>query len=492
VTFLRFLTTVLRFVPTPAQSVLVRVYFDDEDPATFTYEDQALAVLLFGELDDVPDVAREVLVLVKGARIGGTYLCACYLLFRALMADLSGLAPGEHASALIVGPDMRLGRQALRYARGAVASVPALEEMVIADGSDAFTLEREDGQRVAIETLPATRGGSALRGRSLVAAQFTESCFFRDADSGVVNDAECFRGVRPRVMPGGKTVLESTPWIEAGITFELFRDNFGDPKTAIAARAPTTLMRPDAAMRARVQAEEARDAENAAREFGAEFVGGGAAMLFDAHSTKLAVDESRPLVSLARAEAVQGWGGDLALVSDSSVLAGVDRVGDHYALLEIEEHRPAKGEPLKLSEVIASFAIVLARHGATSFTADGHVREPAREWTDLAGIQVEDAPNGNAGKWETYAFFATLLREGRFTMARHPRLEAQLRAVVSKPMQGGGYRITSPRRPGGGHGDIVSAVVLAVWAASQMGGSHEPPTVVYGDGFRWGSTDRGF
>ena len=78
-------------------------------------------------------------------------------------------------------------------------------------------------------------------------------------------------------------------------------------------------------------------------------------------------------------------------------------------------------------------------------------------------------------------------------MPHHPRLEAQLRAVVSRPMPGGGYRITSPRRPDGSHGDLVSAVVLATWAASQQSTTTYRPFNAHGTGSRWaGMPDRGF
>jgi hypothetical protein len=467
VRFFDFATGVLGFRPTPAQRVYMLVAIDDVALRDLDAADSELARLLFGDIDEVPLAARDVIVLVKGARIGGSYLGGVYLLWRALVADVSGLAPGETATSLVVGPDLRLARQALRYARGAVDSVSELAAMVVADTTDSFTLEREDGHRVALEALPATRGGSALRGRSLLAVVLTEAAFFRDEDSGSVNDADVFRAVLPRVLPGGKVLLESTPWLEAGLTYELFRDNHGEPKTALAVHAPTTLMRPDERTLALVEKERARDPDNASREFDAEFLGGGAGVLFDPSSINAAVDDRRPLVSQAPTGAALGWGADLALVSDSSALAGVARVGERYELLELVERRPTKGAPLKLSTVVADFATTLRQHRSASFTADGHVREPAREFADAEKITIEAAPEGREGKWDTYSLVAKLFREGRLRLPRHPRLLAQLRAIVSRPMPGGGYAISSPRRPGGGHGDLVSAFVLAVYAAHE-------------------------
>jgi hypothetical protein len=492
--FFDFATRILGFQPTPAQRVYMLVAIDDVAPCDLEGEDRELARQLFGDVDEVPLAARDVIVLVKGARIGGSYLGGVYLLWRALVADVSGLAPGETATSLVVGPDLRLARQALRYARGAVESVAELAAMVVGDTTDSFTLEREDGHRVVLEALPATRGGSALRGRSLLAVQLTEACFFRDEDSGAVNDSDVFRAVLPRILPGGNCILESTPWLEVGLTYELFRDNFGEPKTALAVHAPTSLMRPDMRTLLLIAKERARDPDNAAREFDAQFLAGGAGVLFDPASINLAVDEARPLVVAASADATTGWGADLALVSDSSALAGVARVGESsYELLEIVERRPEKGAPLKLSSVIRDFAAVLKGHGASSFTADGHVREPAREFAEAENITIDAAPEGREGKAQTYLFVAKLLREGRLRLPRHPRLLAQLRAIVSRPMPGGGYAISSPRRPGGGgHGDLVSALVLAIHAASEGGttsgemGRALRAMALLDDGYFWG------
>lgn len=465
ISYFDFLTKRLGFRPTAAQSVLVRVAFDEVSISSLAQSEREIATQLFGaSVVSIPSTARDTVAIVKGARIGGTYLTAIYLLWRALFGPVTTLAPGELATSLVVGPDMRLARQALRYARGAVASDPDLEERVGADTRDSFTIERDDGHQVAIEALPATVGGSALRGRSLLAVQMTESAFFRAEDSGAVNDADVLRAVGPRVMKGGKVVLESTPWLDSGITHELFRDNHGDPKTALAVHAPTRLMRDDERTLAMVTREEQRDPENAAIEFGANFLGRGASVFFDPIVITRSIDES--LAFGVRRDGEKGCGGDLALVSDSSALAVVSRIDQNFTLDDLHEERPARGQPLKLSHVVKVFAGKVREHGASSFMTDVHEREAAREHAENEKIEIVDAPTGSEAVWETYLALQQAMKEGRFRMPAHPRLAAQLRATVAKPKQGGGYTIRNPRRAGGGHGDLVSALVLGVHAAS--------------------------
>ena len=464
------------FTPTPAQAVLCRVALDGAAPGTLDGTERELALGLFGSLDTVPSLARGVVVLVKGARIGGTLLASLRLLHLALTVDLSTLAPGELAAAIIVAPDTRLARQALRYALGVVRGTVRLTGLL--DGSpskDGFTLRRPDGRRVSVECLPATRGGSALRGRSLVGVQLSEAAFFRDAESGVVNDQELFRAVAPRVLVGGQIIIESTPWLESGLLYELNRDNWEDPKTALIADCPTLVMRPDERTRAIVEDEQRRDPDNALREFGgrAGFLGGGANVMFDPVAIDKAVDESRAEVVSAPSGSMVGAGADIGLVKDSSALAIVACTDQtRFTLLQIEEQRPRKGEPLKLSAVVASFASTMRAHGVHDVAADGHAREPAREWAEKENVTISPAPEGRQGKNDVYVAFGQALREGRVNLPRHPRLLAQLRAVVARPAPGGGFIISSPRRVGGGHGDLVSALVLAAWHAQGGAGAN--------------------
>jgi hypothetical protein len=253
---------------TPAQRVLCLVAFDRVEPCQLDDADREIARELFGPVDVVPAAARAVLAALCGARSGKSYiLAAIYLLWRALLADLSRLAPGEVAHALAVCPDLRLGRLIIRYAHGAASGCSWIAPLISADGADGFTITRPDGHAVMIECLPATRGGSALRGRSLVAAVLDECSFFRD-ESAVVNDSELFRAVAPRVIKGGLVVLCSTAWGGMGLLADEIERNFGHPVTALACKAPTLLMRPE--MADLIARERIRDPDNARREFDCE------------------------------------------------------------------------------------------------------------------------------------------------------------------------------------------------------------------------------
>jgi hypothetical protein len=196
---------------------------------------------------------------------------------------------------------------------------------------------------------------------------------------------------------------------------------------------------------------------------------GGAGLVFDGAGIKQCVDEGRPLEVPVAPGAQAYFGGDLAFESDSSGLVGVGILPDgRFDVLVLEEMRPGRGVPLKPRAVIDQFASILKRYRATAVMADAHYRASAKEHLEPHGIRFLDAPSGNTGKRDVYMKARELIHEGRVRLPNHPRLLAQLRSVVQKPIAGGGLHITSPRRAGsGGHGDLVSALVLALWSAAR-------------------------
>jgi hypothetical protein len=453
------------FKPTPAQTRMTSVAFDG---AASPADDLGLA--LFGA--EVPAGKRDVVAIVKGARIGGSLLSAYRLLHLALTVPLPTLAPGEHAFGLIVAPDLRLARQTLRYVAGAL-DVPAFAGCSVADATDAITVKRPDGKLVTLECLPATRGGSAVRGRTLVGAVMSEASFFRDENYSV-NDAEVYRAIAPRIVDGGQLIAESTPWAEAGLLYDLFTDRYGKPGGTLAVHAPTLLMRPFPKMRAHVEAERKRDPDNAAREFDAAFMTAGSGLFFDPVALDACVDPTIEL-GAARVGAAHA-GADWAFESDSSALAIADAThredGEtQVAILYLDELTPKRGEPLKTSAVVATFAEATKRYGVRSIMADAHYRVAIQEHLEPLGIYLADAPPGQPGKTQTYIRLRELVNAKRVRFPAHDRLLAQLKAIISKPVPGGGLKISSPRRGrSGGHGDVASAVVLAAWQASGSDG----------------------
>lgn len=464
---------------TPAQRAFCLVAYDGHEPRDLPDDLRDIARQLFGPIDIIPPAARRVVVVVAGARAGKSYVVAALrCLHLALTVSLAPLAPGEEAVAAIIAPDPRQRRQCFNYAKGAVERHPQIARMLDGTpGKDQLALRR-DGHLVIIESVPAKRGGSAGRGRSLVCAVLEEAAFFLD-ENHVVNDVEVFKAVMPRVLLGGQTIISSTPWAEAGLLYEEFVANHpkpqvaaqncrtpGRPHRAIAAHAPTLLFRNNELTREIVAAEEQRDPTNAQREYGAQFLTVGVSLFFDAGAIAQAASYPRPTELPPMRLDTAAAGADFGFVTDSSALAIAENDGALVHVSAVLELRPERLTALKPSIVAARFAARTREYGCAGIVADGHYREAMREHLATHDIAFVSAPEGASGKLDTYTVVRTLLHEGRVRLPNDPRLLQQLREVTSRPTPGGGLQISSPRKAG--HGDLVSALVLAVYTASKL------------------------
>lgn len=458
---------------TPGQTELARVAFDGGSPVGV-----ANAPSLFGGITEVPVGARGVVAAVCGARGGKSYvLVALRLLHGMLVRDLSSMAPGQRAVALIVAPNDKLRGEVMNYALGAVRNKPELAAMLVASRADEFVLRRPDGQLATFETGVATRGGYGARGRALTDFALDESAFFRDA-SYKVNDQEIFRAGAARVLPGGQTIVASTPWAEAGLLYELYRDNFGKPKDALVAHAPTLVLHDSEMTRAIVERERRRDPDNARREFDAVFMTSGTTVFFEASSIEEAVTEE-PFET--QPGDIIAAGGDFGFRSDSSALLLVALRGETLHVFDGRELRPEEGQPLKPSKTVKAFAQCIGAR-CSYLMADQHYREAIAEHLEEHDLTYAPAPTQPA---DTYVRARMLMREMRVQIHVRSlpegvgdRLLQQLREVQGKPTSGGGMSIVHPRWSQGGHGDLASAFVLALWQVS--GDEVAEPDPVFG------------
>ncbi len=472
-TFTEFCQAELGLVLTAGQRVLSKIAFDGLEPQDLVGADRDLARVLFGEVDTVPPAARRVLVLLLGRISGKTLLSAAMAIYTMVTADVGACGPGDLPVALVIAPTKKLAGLAVRAGLELARRSPRLRKRIEKETAEGFVLRRRDNRLVAFEAAAASRGGAAGRGVTILVVIFDEAQFFLSDEGGafVVNDRDVYAGVAPRAR---LSIFISTPWPTATLMGELLEQNWQNPTTALAAKAPTLVMRDDdETIAVVVDAERQRDPANAAREFDCDdsaLSGGG--LFFDALAISACVDARRPLVVGAPVGARVKAAGDLSATRDPSTLAVVATLisapaSMHSHVLELLELRPEKGKPLKMSETIATFAQAIKRHGATSFTADGWGREAAREFATPHGIGIEAAPEGREAKTASYITLRTLIGEGRITLPPHPRLIQQLRSVTSKPAAGGGLIISSPRRAGS-HGDLVSALVLACSSSGKL------------------------
>lgn len=473
---------------TPGQRALALVAFDGLEPRDLPPELREYGLKIFGPIDTIPAAARKVLAAVVGARSGKTYVLSAHrTIHLALTVDLSSLAPGEHAFGAIVAPDPQQRDQCFSFVVGALTHPSLAPHVDGKPGASWVTLKRADGRRVTIEAIPAKRGGGALRGRWHTSVTLEECAFFRDAQY-VVNDQDLFDAAFPRILPGGQLLLPSTPWAETGVLYKEFVANHptpsvaakhlkqrGEPRTAIAAHAPTLLLKDDALNRETVAAQRERDPTNASREYDAQFLPLGSSQFFDPAALAEAVDETL-LLGRAASDTTRlalAMGVDLGFVRDAAAACAGERTPAGYSLLDYRESIPGATR-LKPSEMFADFADLGSGYAITDVTADQHHVEAAREYFNDHGFAFVDLPGGHVGKAEVFTTVWNLFGERLVKLPNDAKLLEQLREVRKTPLPGGGYKIDQPKKPKGGHGDVASALVAMLWLLSRAVLPEEP------------------
>lgn len=454
---------------------------------------------------DLPTTLRRTVVVRAGGRGGKTSrLIAPKAIHAALTVPLPTLAAGEHARAVIVAPDKALAVQALSFVRGYVGAHPALRRLVVesksgaSDDDDVGTTERvtlrrpTDGKLVDICIGAATRGGKAVRARTLVFVGLDEAAFFYADDNYTVTDAEIYRAAVQRVVPGGQIWIVSTPWIEGyGVLEERIAKDWGRHEHSLVAVGPTRALNPTWDPDGEIERDmRATDPDNAAREIDAVPLPAGTKLFFPPDAITAAVDDARA-GDLPAVQGVRHWAGcDLGFRKNSSALALARRAGARVELACVAEMRPRPGEPLKPSEVCASFARVCLDYEARTMRGDLHYADTAHEelpkTRDVTGrrqVAYDEWTPTQETKAEAFTAFKRLLTERLVVLPNNPRLLGQMRRTAAREMPGGTVQIQLPKQ-GASHGDLLMAAVLACVQVPLVDGAGVRATKAGGG--RWG------
>lgn len=467
--FWEFCPKVLKLDLTPGQRVVAKVAFGDYDPADLEGEERELALQMFGGVERVEPGARKYILLRLGRGSGKTTLCSAYSIYEAVTHDISKCGPGDVPYMIVVAPDKETAKLSIRMCREMIRGQPALERLLVSDTDQLVQLRRPDGRMVRIESFAASRGGSAMRGRTIIGFLMDEAEFFTSNADGkdyAVNDRDIFRALKPRLLKNGRGMLISTPWPVETLMGEMFEENWGRPKTGLAVKAPTSLVRGnDPDIMAMIDDEMAKDPENARRELFCELDGLTGGEFFDVNALATSMDHVYEFPQPFNPKWPVAVGCDFGFTRDSSAIVVVQFDGTHYRMVYADELRPKPGKPLKPSEVVEKFAGVAKRYGVSYVIADGYYREAIKEALAEHGLSLADAPEGTRGKAEVFQRTRACVHEGKVKIPDVQigrRMVQQCKLVTSKPAPGGTTTIKVPRKIGLGHGDIVSAWTLAV------------------------------
>jgi hypothetical protein len=210
-------------------------------------------------------------VWALGRRSGKTLMAAVVATYAACMladAYKSFLRSGEKFYIVSVANTIDQSKIALRGVKDLVGGSPILKPMIVRETSD--TLELSNG--AVFRAMPASsRGGRGLAVPLLI---FDEIGHALDTEGGNAAGSSLYQALSPSVAQFGKLgkiLLLSSPWIQQGIFWELFKQaNSGNFSHIQVRQEPSWVMNPTLSRDFLAQ-EKARDPELFAIEYGANF-----------------------------------------------------------------------------------------------------------------------------------------------------------------------------------------------------------------------------
>lgn len=484
----------------PAQRAMCRAC----DGLPVTHLDEARVEFHFGHRAEVagptyvsPDIkgacvwkaaARPRVVVVRSGVRGGKSLIAAFgLILDSLTCELRrkpehdderpeadglvGVRSGELLRAVIVAPRLSLGRAPFHHLVGALKRSPVLSKYIVPgrDLAESITLRRDDGAEVLVEMVAASSGGTNLRSTWLTSVLFDEADF-HDSDGAVVNLREQVQSVRTRILKGGRIWVVSSPWDDSSEFAKMHAEAYGKVYSAddaladvLAFHSDSLSMNPTLDRRA-IDAERKRDPENAAREYDAVPLSSSSLAFFPKALIDAAMTAGPD--TLEPNGAPHYGGTDLGFRKNSSAVAFCRWEGSKVVLAYYDEKIPAKGQPLKPSEVCKDFGEQAIRYKCQSIRGDGIYRDTAEEHLgDMRGRAGECV---SYDTWhptvpataQAFSEFRNLMAEGKLELPNDPRIRKQLEDTRVAKAQGGGTRIILPKH-GAAHGDVLMAIVLA-------------------------------
>lgn len=404
------------------------------------------------------DDGAGLVVAALGRRGGKTTAAAAVLVHDALLRPALDtlVQPGEIRYAVVVATRLPQAQAVLSMARAMVERSPVLSAYLVSATADTLLFERPGGHRTAILALPcSSRAGRGLAISCVVCDEFAH---FQTDSEGPATAERVWASIVPGTAqfgPLGRVVVISSPLGDENLFAQLHRDALaGDIERAVALQAATLEANPT------VSAAwiEAQRRVMSPAEFEAEY---------EARFTVA----SGGFLDLTR---IQRSVSDPSAVDDCVV--GLDPgQRDGFGLVVVGA---ALDPPARLCVVHVAKLDARVLTGAVDEAATIAHRFSARVVTDQfsgamtaerlrgRGVSVSVRPwaasSGpvSTGKFEAYADLRTRLYGGELELLDDPELRTELGGLQLRA-SGGAWRVTSPRRAGS-HGDLASALALAV------------------------------
>jgi hypothetical protein len=395
----------------------------------------------------VPERRVRELWCVCGRRSGKSRMAAALSVYFACFVEHK-LVPGEVGMVLTIANTVDQARVVLTYVKGFLESSPILRGEVESINAQEVTLK--NGIVIACHS----NSFRSVRGRTLIAAVFDETSFWKD-DASATPDIETYRAVRPSFLTSkGMLIGISTPYRKAGLLYTKHRDHFGIDGDILCVQGASRTFNPSLD-EAEIEAERALDPEMARGELDAEFRSDLSSLLGELIDA--AVDHARPLELPPRpgvryfAYADPSGGG-----ADAYTFA-ICHV-EEAALLIVDLVRGASGK-IDPVAVTGEFAFLAKQYGVATVTGDRYGAGWVVGAWSACGIRYE---HSELAKSDIYLEVLASFARGLVRLPDHAKLLRELRLLERQTHRSGKDTVDHPRN---GHDDYANAVCGAIIAA---------------------------
>lgn len=390
----------------------------------------------------------------KSSVIAGKIACAELLTMvtneRGEARPLHDVPPGDIGYFAMVSAEKPQAKARVNTTKKALA---ALGYELAKDNTEEIVIK---GMRLGVLAVTASLQG--VVSFTCIGALLDEMALWKDGEDDANPAEEVVKSLKPTMatMRNARCWYVSAPWAEMGLHYEM--SQAGDTQTQRVFQGATWEMNPTLTEADTHLLEE--DYPSWQRGYAAIPMAADESKFFSADFIEAAHKRSFELTRPERIDA----GGDFAFRRNSSALAVLAREGERFELRAAEERIPGK-RPLVPSETITDLAAIAVAKGAESISCDLHYIESVREVVDAIDLPLAEYPtNENAAN---YVRLRVLLAKGAIDLSRAPKkLIAQLKETTGKPLDGGGLSIKN-KTVAGAHGDLVSALVCALWGIEQ-------------------------
>lgn len=371
-------------------------------------------------------------------------LAASYI---AAFGDHAGkLAPGETGHVIVLAASKSQARAVHDYVAGFFESSPILAQMLDDINSEEIKLKGN------ISISVHTNSFRTVRGRTLLAAIFDETAFWRD-ETSASPDVEVYRAVLPALATtGGMLIGISSPYRRIGLMYTKHRDFYGkdDPDTLVI-QAPTNVMNPtiDQSVIDRARRD---DSTAAASEWDGAFRTDLSSLLDDPQ-IDAAIVHGRPMdlppdPDVKHRAFLDMSGGR----SDASVIVIGHKGSDGQFITDAIRARKAPHDP---AEVLKEFVALAREYGCRELTGDNYSGSWLSGAVQKLGMTYH---RSKLNKSQLYLESVPVWMQGKVEIPDHPQLIRELRLLERRTSRSGKDSVDHPQGAGQ-HDDHANALV---------------------------------